>query len=326
MKKIIIPILTVIFATVIILGVPARGSKPESPKKAPEFVQREYQFDYRIDQEIICALETAEKEARAYASTQLDGWISGMMTDTDAMLDEYFTLLNVKKREASSIWYSLKHKVDKNSLSASDILRKDFMDKFEAKVMNSADAQRVIEAIADRTVEVFAASFARGLAQVQADYKVPKVDWDKHINSLCGIVSEYESRSIPVVAKAACAGFAACNIAVPGAVMTKFGKKVAQTVAAKTGTKACTATATATTAAGAARFIPVVGAVITVGMVGWDLYDTSKTAERNKRDIRAGFQQYFREMKAALLGPTRGSIMGSIVLWSQEVMSRIELQ
>lgn len=321
MKKIIITILTVIFATVIIISVPAKGSKPEQPKKAPQLIQREYQFDYRIDQEIICALEAAEEEARKYASVQLDGWIFDMMAHTDTMLDEYFTLFNVKKREASSLWHSLKHKVDKKSPSASDVMRKDFMDKFEAKVMNSSDAQQIIEAIADRTVEVFAASFGRGLAQVQADYNVPKLDWEKHINSLCGIASEYESRSVSVVAKCAYAGFAACNIAVPGAVMTKFGKKVAQKVAAKAGTRACTAGA-----ATAAKCIPVIGAVVTVGMVGWDLYDTSKTAERNKRDIRAGFQQYFSEMKANLLGPTRGSIMGSIVLWSQEVISRIETQ
>ena len=131
MKKIIITILTVIFATVIIISVPAKGSKPEQPKKAPQLIQREYQFDYRIDQEIICALETAEEEARKYASVQLDGWIFDMMAHTDTMLDEYFTLFNVKKREAFSLWHSLKHKVDKKSPSASDVMRKDFMDNLK---------------------------------------------------------------------------------------------------------------------------------------------------------------------------------------------------
>lgn len=295
-------------------------SEPEAPHfESRQIEEKGFVFDHRIDMEILDSLDLAEQKAKEYAAGRLDRWISGLMVRTDSFLDEYFNLLNVKKREVSAAWHTVSHKISKSSPSAEDVIMVDLMARFEEKVLNRNDAQRMLEDIGNNAIMVFIDLFEHGLDLIKEKYSVPEQDWTKHISSLCGYAADFEARRVSIIAKISIASSAVLGAEVAYRIVSSVVSKLGKNLAIKAGTKA----ASSTGAKALSSAVPVVGLAITAAVIGWDIYDSITTAERNKRDMRAGVEQYFQEMKAYLLGPAQDSIIGSIVLWEKEVRNRI---
>ena len=320
--------LSVLFVIAIILVVITSAGRlalhdPEPAEtEAVSSQPQEFQFNWQIDRDILSAMECAEQQAKDYASAELDKWISQLMARTDSFLDEYFNLKNVKIREASAVWHAVKHKVDKNSPSAEDVAVKYLMAEFKDKVLSPAEAQIVVERIGRESAQLFASSFDHGLDSVQVKYCVPQQDWDNHVSQLCGYTAGFETRSVSMASKIMTAG----NIMLVAGGICKGVSILVQNVCKKIVVKTGVKVAGSTAAKAATTAIPVIGAVVTIGLVGWDLYDSAATAERDKRDLRNEIALYFGEMKASLLGPAQDSIMGPMAQLRHDLQGRIMTQ
>lgn len=314
-----------VFALVITV-VTVLGYSSYSEPEAPHFVgeqpeEKKFVFDYRIDMEILDAMDAAEEKAKEYASGRLDGWISELMVRTDSFLEDYFNLLNVKKREMSTVWHTINHKINKGSPSSETVLMNELMVRFEAEVLDRSEAKRVLDDIGKSTATVFMNSFEQVLDTIQDKYSVPEQDWEKHISNLCDYAADFEARQVSIAAKISIASSAGIGAEIVYKIVSSIVKKISGNLAMKAGTKVVSSTGAKLTGA-----IPFIGAAVTVAVIGWDFYDSYATAERNKRDMRVGVEQYFQEMKEHLLGPAPDGIIGSIISWKREVQGRIQTQ
>ena len=304
---------------------------PEMPETAA--TAAEFQFDYNINREILDAIDVADSAAGRYASAELDRWIAEMMGRTDKFLDEYFSFKNVKLREGAAIYHYIGHKVNKNHLTASEAAMKNLEEEISRNIIDSSTAQRRIEEISNGTANEFMKTFNTELSKVQAKYAVPVQEWDRHIQRLCGITSEFNTRNVSVATKLVMVSGGVLTLRAVAPIFTKICQKIGQKFAISAGVRAAGAAGAASTAgaAGAAgttaavgSAIPIIGIGITAAVIAWDIYDYSKTADKGKRELRASFIEYFREMKAELMGPTENSIMGSIAMWENDVRSQIQ--
>lgn len=87
--------------------------------------------------------------------------------------------------------------------------------------------------------------------------------------------------------------------------------------------KASAKAAGSTGAKSLGKVVPGIGMGIAIVVIVWDLWDYRKTADKGRRELRAGFAEYFQGLKDELLGPTEDSIMGSIVIWENAVRANI---
>lgn len=296
----------------------------------PEEAEADFQFDQNINREILGALDVADYVAGQYVSSEIDRWIDELMERTDRFVDNYFSFKNVKLRECSAIYHYIGHKVNKNCPSASDVALRSLEEEISRNILDSSAAQRRIEVISEGTARKFSDTFDAELSRVQAKYAVPVQEWDKHIQRLCGLTSNVNTRNVSMASKLfmVSGGVLTIRAAVP--VFSMIGKKIGQKLVINAGIRAAGAASTAGTAGAAgttvaaSSVIPVIGIGISVAVLVWDLYDFSKTADKGKRELRAGFRDYFREMKAELIGPTENSIMGSIAMWKNSVKNQIQ--
>ena len=278
-------------------------------------------IDYNVDQEILAAMNTAEQAAYQYASAELDRWISEMMGSTDRFLEEYYEFGSVKSRELMALFHGAAHKLNSSYKTATEALIEDLEHEMSKRLMNKEVAQSRIENITNGTVKEFLDTFGEELVKIQQKHKIPTPDWDKHIYRLCKMTAEYDAKGVPVASKIVIASSAAITLKVATPVLAMVGEKVGAKLATKAGAKYITAAANGAKSFG--RMIPGIGTVIAISVIGWDLLDYKVTADRNKRDLKAGFEQYFQEMKAELLGPTENSIMGSIYMWENNIKANI---
>ena len=278
-------------------------------------------IDYNVDQEILDAMNTAEQAAYQYASAEIDRWIAEMMGSTNRFLDEYFEFGAVKGREVMALFHGAAHKLNISNKTATEALIEDLEHEMSKRLMNKEVAQSRIENITNCAVKEFLDTFGDELVKIQQKHNIPRPDWDKHIYRLCKMTAEYDSKSVPVASKIVIASGATITLKVATPALAMIGEKVGAKLAAKAGAKYVTAAANG--AKNFSKMLPGIGTIIAISVIGWDLLDSKITAERNKRDLKAGFEQYFQEMKTELLGPTEDSIMGSIYMWENNIKANI---
>ena len=275
--------------------------------------------NYDLDQETLAALETAEQAAYQYASGEIDKWIGDIRVNEERFLDEYFSYARMKGRDLAAFYYGTLHKVLKVTKTPAEILMEDLKKGISNHFFSKEVAQMKVTNITNGAVEVFIKTFDNELIKLQEKHNIPKPVWDKYIYNLCSMIARFESKSVPTATKIVVGSLTGISIKAAQPLLAKLGPKVAQKIALKTGAKSASL-------AGAKRFskwIPGLGTVITIAVIGWDYIDYKLTADRAKSDPRDGFDQYFQEMKTELLGPTEDSIMGSIGMWSDNLKKNI---
>ena len=181
-------------------------------------------------------------------------------------------------------------------------------------------------------------TFDDELSKLQQAYKIPTAEWNKYICDICGLTMDIKNKSYPVKFKIAfVSGTAAVGI-VAAPLVKKVFVKISEKMAAKAGAKAGTAVATraltksASKAAGkgaakgaatVAKAVPYVGLGIAVAIGIWDIFDYAKTSAEGKRLLRQSLQDYFGEVKAEMLSGSEESVMGSLILWENDLKKNI---
>lgn len=285
--------------------------------------------DRELDREVKGAMDIAREAAYEYASTELDIWINEMMARADEdFLDDYFSFMQTKRRELTSLYNTIAHRISKKALSAEEVAVKKLEDEIERKVIKQEISQARIENITKEAIDVYLTVLDRELDKIREINKYPVGDWNKYVADLCGLTLDVDAKKYPIALKSVVVsgigltGFTAYKVVpmvkdVAVKVSSKIAKNTASTVA-KTGTAVA-----AKTAGKAAKAIPYVGWGITAAICIWDIVDYAKTAEEGKVMLRKSLNEYFREVKKQLLGKTEDGIMGSIMVWENSMIKKM---
>ena len=332
----IISVLAILYVFLTNLGrIKAMFTKDSIVTEKESFEKTVETFDYPDDGEILAALTKAHDEAYQYAASELDKWIEDtMLRADDDFMDDYFSFLNVKKREILSLYHYVAHFFVEEHDTAEEAAMKELEAEITNKIIKPEIAQARIKNITDQTVNVYLSAIDNELAKLQEAHKSPTPNWNRYISDICGITAEIENKEYPVAFKTmVVSGVALAGMAITPIVSNiarkvsiriaernaaKVGAKVAGEVAVKAG-----ATAAGKGAAIVANAIPYIGWGITAAICIWDIIDYSTSAREGKEQLRSGLEEYFREVRTELLGATEDSIMGSIILWENNLKQNI---
>lgn len=292
-------------------------------------------MNYNLEKEIIQAMGTAHAAAYQYTSNELDKWINDMMARADnEFLEDYFSLMQTKRRELLSLYNSTIHFFNKDADSAEEAAIRELENEISRKVIKPELSQARIENITNQALDVYMTTFDNELVKLQESYKIPTPDWNKYISGLCGLTLDTNQKSYPIAFKTVVvSGTAMTGMMVAPAiknVATKISSRIAEKTAAKAGTKAAEkvavkagSKAAAKGAGTVAKTIPYIGWGITAVICIWDIVDYSKSASEGKKLLRTSLEEYFGEIKTELLGNNEISIMGSITLWENSLKAKI---
>ena len=322
MKKILMFVNIVLIAAVVFIAVTRFGSTVSwSDWKMPKFENYKVvpTFTYNLDKEILVAMDTAEKAARHYAEQEINIWIQELMRRSEVFIDDYFKFTNVKGREAIAVYHYIANKIISGHPTAAEAYMRALEKEISAHVIMPEVAQQRVEAITNNTVAAYMKALENQFKEIQEKHNIPTPVWNKHISRLCGLTAEFETKSVPISAKMVLASLGVLTFKAVTPVITKVGQKVGKKMAAKAGAKA----AGATGAKSLGKFVPGIGMGIAIVVIVWDLWDYRKTADKGKRELKAGFNEYFQGLKNELLGPTEDSIMGSIVMWENAIRANL---
>ena len=298
-------------------------------KTAPSIV-------YPSAMEIETAMKTAHAAAYRYTSKEIDSWIDELMYRVDnAFLGDYFSFVQVKKREITSLFYSIRHFFDSDSETAEEIITRELEKKLSDIVIKPEQSQLRINEITKGAVGVYMETFGSELARLQIEYKIPAPEWNKYISDICGLTLDVNQKAYPVKFKMAVVSGTALSLVSAAPVVKKIASTVSKKMAARAGAKAgakivgkvaakAGVQAAGRGAAAAASAIPYVGLGITAAICLWDIIDFANTSAEGKRMLRASLVEYFAEMKTEMLGSGDASIMGSLDVWENNVKEKIK--
>jgi hypothetical protein len=288
-------------------------------------------LNYDLNEEVLNAMSNAFIVANDYVEAELDVWINEMMSRVDEnFLDDYFSFMQVKKREILTVYNSIKKLINKNAETAEEAAIRELEEEISRKIIIPEIAQARINNITDEAIKLYVNSLDEQLADVQKGYNVPTLDWNKYISSICGLTFDMENKNYPIAFKsvvtsgAALTGYAMAPVIKN--VATKVSTKVAEKSAAKIAEKAAITAVAKTTgkqAGNIAKSIPYVGWGVTAAICAWEIVDYSNTATEGKELLRENLFDYFQEVKKELLASKEQSIMGSIILWENDVKANI---
>lgn len=297
-------------------------------------VEPVYNFDF--DEEIQSALVDAHAVAEEYVNAELDKWIEEVMSRVDEkFLDEYFGLLQTKKRELTVLYQTILQKTHLSNKSVENMLE----DELEAKISNQIICPEVsaerMKNIADEAIVLYCSTLDKRFSEIRIQHKIPKPVWDKYIEDLCVITLRceqgYEDSITSIPAKLmAISGITVTTMAVKPLVDVAV-KKISAKIAAKSGAElaekagAKLAVETAAKAGGKSvvKALPAIGCAVAIGLAVWDVVDYKVNAAKGKEILKESIRDYLFEIKREMMGKSSGSIMSSIILWENEFKNNL---
>ena len=322
MKKFLIFVNIVLIATLVFVAVTRFGSTVSwSDWKMPKFENSKVvpTLTYNLNKEILVAMDTAEAAARKYAEREINLWIQELIGRSELFIDNYFKFTNVKGREAIAVYHYIANKIISGHPTAAEAYMRALEKEISAYGIMPEGAHQRDEAITNNTVAAYLKALDNQFKEIQEKHNIPTPVWNKHISRLCGLTAEFETKSVPVSAKMVLASLGVLTFKATTPIITQIGQKVGQKMTAKAGAKA----AGSTGAKSLGKVVPGIGMGIAIVVIVWDLWDYRKTADKGKRELKAGYNQYFQGLKNELLGPTEDSIMGSIVMWENAIRANL---
>jgi hypothetical protein len=280
---------------------------------------------------VLEAMDVAREASYKYVEAELDIWIEEMLSRADKeFLDDYFSFMQVKRRELLGAYNSVVHFIFKDADTAEEAALKELEEEISRKVIIPTIAQSRIKNITDEAINLYATTLGKELDKVKTKYKISDMKWNEYISDLCGLTLSVESKSYPVAFKTAVVS----GVTLSGYLAYPTIKKVVNTVstklvektAAKAGTAAIEGAAVKAVGKGAGKFaksIPYVGMGVTAAICIWDIIDYSNSSAEGKALLKQNLSEYFHEVKKELLGSTEQSIMGTITKWENKIQTKI---
>lgn len=267
------------------------------------------ELHWQMDRAMAESLREARSAAEGSARELLQPWVAQFKSRVEpGFLDWYFSYFTQQAIGLRGLLSGLSSMVFASRASAAEPAVQGFQEEFAARVLRPELAQLALERIRDQVLLRYIEQLRASLAAVPYRYAIAETDWDRHLQTLGRIGGRTNaSRQVPLDIKAlvgtgGMAGLLAAKkvLAAPVALGAKLGAKTvgsaAEQVVAKTGAKV------------AAKFgAEALGAIVSVGIVVWDLWDHQKTVEEQRPILRASLLEYIDAIgEDALSNPATG--------------------
>ena len=306
------------------------GTKPDKP------IERkiEQPVDWSIiDGKIVIALTKAKTEARSFATEQINRWSNDIRHRIDTQfLDWYFGYWNQQmmglKAAKDQAWYWISGEFDMipDAPSAIELMTQNVQEKFASTVLRPQIAHRQMMNIADETVKIYISKLADELKEIPKEYNINKQEWENYLEDIAITTTDVDgNRSTDLSLKAISLSSAAAGTKIVislkpaisnigSKVSTKLAGKAAGKMAAKSGGKI------AAKAGG-----KLLGSIVGIGIIVWDIYDHNKTVKEQKPVLKNNLYDYVDTIKDDLLHEPGSGIMSIITTdIEDQILSEIQ--
>ena len=283
----------------------------QTPREKPIIEPMDW---HEIDQAIVDGLIESRVSSEKLASAKLEAWVTKLMVRVDDdFLGWYFGYWNQQIMGLKALWHSGYHWVDGDHPTASEKITETVQEQFAKRVLRPQIAQMELERVTREVVNHYTISLRNTLNEIPKTYNVPTKDWEAHLEDLAIISSTIEgNREVALSLKAVATSTAAGTVVFAKALTPAFkamGSKVSAKMAGKAAAKMATKTGAKVAAKAGGKLL---GPIVGVGIMIWDLWDHNATRDENKPILRKNIQDYLYEMKDVLLHDTESGVMSVI--------------
>ncbi len=281
-----------------------------------------------VDRDVAAALQTAELDAEAYASQELDLWLVELEPRVENFLDWYFDFTNQKVMEFKTpfIWSyaKLRHQLDKKQPKAQAAivanLSSSFEKEFSKRVLVPRNAQLRLENIANGTVDRYLMALEGSLGGVQMKYHLPKGEWNRYLSDIS--LNLGEDGNLSHLSLKTIAGGGTYLAAKPFIItsLTKLSSKTGAKFASSATSKiAAKAGGSAIAELGATMLDPLAG----LGILAWDVLDYRHTVAVDRPILKENLSAYLGDMKQVLLNQPESGVMSSIHELEKNILAKL---
>jgi len=302
-------------------------------KKYAPMVTESHKINYNvtwseIDKRIVKGMKLAEKKAKLYAKQELQVYGDKLKERIDKdFLDWYFGYWTQQVLGIKGLYHEIFHKFYEAHPGAKEKITEEVQQEFAKRVLKPAISQMELERIARETVHVYLSNLQQELAQIPEEYHIAKEDWEKYLEGLAITIVEVNgNRSIPLSLKTIAAGTAVSTVAVVK-VLSPIFKKIGSKVSIKLAGKAAAKMAAKTGAKVAAKTGgELLGSIIGIGIIIWDIWDHYNTCSENRPRLRESLYEYIDSMCEDLLNSPDAGVMSAIYQLERDIYEALKVR
>lgn len=294
--------------------------KPAGHPAAPIVAAPAQPIDWsRVDAAVAQAADTARGRAERYAGEQLDTWTGQMLTRIDEdFLPWYFGYWNQQAIGLKACWQGVKYELagyvtaDATPSPAEQMIQ-DIQTEFANRVLRPESAQLRLEQITRQAVELYLADLRESLKDIEIRYNIPPKQWDRYLEGIGTSVQRIDgSRQVPLSLKAATASTAGAA-AILGRSLARLAARIEVRFAADAAEKPIARLAAKAASKVAARVGGrMLGPIIAVGVIVWDIWDHHRTVAENLPILRSALAEYLSLQQDVLLRDPQTGVLAAV--------------
>ncbi len=268
----------------------------------------------KVDRDVAQALEASRFEAAEAAEAKLDVWRDGLIERIDNdFLDWYFGYWTQQVLGIQSLWYAGVERVLSDQPSAAERITETIQEEFATRVLRPQIAQLELEHMTREVMDAYVADLRGRLGEIPDRYRIPEADWDRYLTDVSILTQGVEGgRQVELSLKAVTATGAGGAV-VLGSTLTRYTARLGQrTVGAQAG-RAASGMAARTGGKVAARAGgKMLGPIVGVGVIAWDVWDHHRTEKVNRPLLRESLVDYIEQMNRTLLHDTEEGMLAIV--------------
>ncbi len=296
------------------------GTSGKAVPAAPLTVAAPEPIDWsRVDVLVVEAAAKARQHAEQYAQGELDIWTGQMCVRIDEdFLPWYFGYWNQQAIGLKACWQGVKYQLagyvtDGATPSPAERMMQDIQAEFANRVLRPESAQLRLEQITRQAVDLYLADLRGVLRDIQVHYSISPAQWDRYLEGIAAGTQRVDgNRSVPLSLKAVAGSTTGATV-----LLTRALAKLAARVEARLATSAAEkqiarVAARAGTKVAAQAGGKMLGPIIAVGLIVWDVWDHRCTVSENQPILRGALVEYLSLMKGALLRDPQTGVLAAI--------------
>ena len=283
-----------------------------------------------VDAEVAAALRHARRAAREAAEPEIEDWVNHMklLADED-FLDWYFGYWEQQRMSLKFAWYWSLEKLFDEQPTAPERITGEVQQEFANRVLRPRTSYLRLERITERAVGVYVEELSARLGVIPEKYEVRQADWDRYLEDIAAMTSSVEgNRQVELSLKAVVVGGGVASLAavrnikaLGSRAMQRIGSRVGGHLATKSAAGVATRTGTRVSARAGGKLL---GPIIGVGIIVWDVWDHHKTEKVNRPILKRSIDEYLEEVGLQMLDDPETGVLGVIYTMESNVIESIE--
>jgi len=281
-----------------------------------------------VDQQITLALLQAASAAETTATQKLEAWTAILLRRVDEdFLEWYFSYWTHQKLSVKGAWrWGLDHVIGKETPYAEHITEA-IQEEFAWRVLRPEAAQHELEQIMAEVLEVYSRELHRQLLDLPEHYQIPQPEWQGYLQDIAVLTattpgSRHTSLSLKTLTATSVGGgvMLAAALAAP---LQKLGSKTSAKLMARAAGQIASRTGARVASRTGGR---LVGLIIGIGIILWDLWDHEQTKEIERPKLRQAIVDYFEEIKKSLMYDPESGVMSLITSMQENILASLRSQ